>query len=71
MKSPTKPRLLVPLLALSALLSSTAGQAAEPAGGADLIVHGGSILTMDGDKPTYADAVVVDKGKILFVGSDA
>ena len=39
--------------------------------GADLIIHGGSILTMVGDTPTYAEAVVIDNGKIVFVGSDA
>lgn len=38
--------------------------------GADLIIHGGPILTMKGDKPTYVEAVVVDDGKIVFTGSD-
>ncbi len=37
--------------------------------GADLIVHGGSILTMQGDKPVYVEAVVVSDGKIEFAGS--
>ena len=37
---------------------------------ADLIIHGGPILTMDGDKPSYVEAVVVAGGKIIFGGSD-
>lgn len=39
--------------------------------GADLIIHGGSVLTMAGDTPAYAEAVVIDEGKIVFVGSEA
>ena len=39
--------------------------------GADLIIHGGPILTMEGDQPTYVEAVVVSSGKIVFAGSDA
>ena len=37
---------------------------------ADLIIHGGPILTMEGDQPAYVEAVVVAGGKILFAGSD-
>lgn len=33
--------------------------------------HGGSILTMDGDEPTMAEAVVEREGKIVFVGPEA
>jgi predicted amidohydrolase YtcJ len=40
-------------------------------GGADLIIHGGPILTMEGDAPGYTEAVVIDDGKIVFAGSDA
>ncbi len=47
--------------------SQTASQAAP---GATLIIHGGPILTMEGDKPTYVEAVVVADGKIVFAGSD-
>lgn len=36
---------------------------------ADLIIHGGSILTMEGDKPGYVEAVVVAQGKIAFAGA--
>lgn len=39
--------------------------------GADLIIHGGQVLTMAGAAPTYAEAVVIDEGKIVFVGSKA
>ncbi len=42
-----------------------------PTFAADLIIHGGPILTMTGDDPTYAEALVVDGGKIAFVGSAA
>lgn len=42
--------------------------AAQPA---DLIIHGGPILTMEGDKPGYVQAVVVADGRIVFAGSDA
>jgi predicted amidohydrolase YtcJ len=38
---------------------------------ADVIYHGGTILTMDGDSPTYAEAVAVKDGKVLYVGSMA
>ena len=46
----------------------------KPAGqaeGADLILHGGPILTMAGDQPAYVEAVVVDDGKIVFAGTNA
>ncbi|MGB7961330.1 MAG: hypothetical protein WCF12_00010, partial [Propionicimonas sp.] len=39
--------------------------------GADLIITGGPIVTMDGDQPTTVEAIVVDDGKITFVGSKA
>lgn len=35
---------------------------------AETIYFGGSILTMDGDTPQYAEALAVKDGKILFVG---
>jgi predicted amidohydrolase YtcJ len=64
------------LIALASLLAlSACGQTDTNVGsnaqGADLIIHGGPILTMAGDAPTYAEAVVVDDGKIVFVGNDA
>lgn len=33
------------------------------------VYYGGDILTMEGDKPTYVEALVVNSGKILFVGN--
>lgn len=36
---------------------------------ADAIYFGGDILTMEGDSATYAEAVAVKDGKILFVGT--
>jgi predicted amidohydrolase YtcJ len=33
------------------------------------VYYNGDILTMEGNKPAYAEAVVVKDGKILFVGS--
>ena len=33
--------------------------------------YGGDILTMEGDEPTYAEALVQREGKIVFVGSKA
>lgn len=35
---------------------------------ADAIYHNGFILTMAGDKPSYAEALAVNGGKIVFVG---
>lgn len=58
-------------IALAALLASTMLLAAcgrnhgEPATGpgADLIISGGPILTMEGDQPAYVEAVTIDDGK--------
>jgi predicted amidohydrolase YtcJ len=64
----------LPTLALCLLLGAcdTAGKGAPDAGpGADLIISGGPILTMEGDKPAYVEAVVVDDGKIVFAGAAA
>lgn len=41
---------------------------ANPASAADLLIHGGPILTMVGDKPQTVAAVVVDGGRIAFAG---
>ena len=38
---------------------------------AGTIYYGGEILTMNGDEPTYAEAVAARDGKIVFVGSKA
>ena len=39
--------------------------------GADLIISGGPIVTMVGEQPTTVEAIVVDDGRITFVGSKA
>jgi predicted amidohydrolase YtcJ len=60
---------------ISALLLTTVILAGCKAGGtspgADLIITGGPIVTMEGDAPVTAEAVVIDDGKIVFVGSKA
>jgi predicted amidohydrolase YtcJ len=70
----------VTLLACAALLAAgcqkkateaPASNAAATATGPALIIHGGPILTMEGDMPAYVEAVVIDDGKIVFAGSDA
>jgi len=33
------------------------------------VYFGGDIITMEGDSPQYAEAVVIDEGKITFVGA--
>ena len=43
----------------------------EASKGADLLIHGGPILTMEGAQPAYVEAVVVDEGKIVFAGSES
>lgn len=55
---------------LAATAAAPATNAAS-APSADLIIHGGPILTMEGDKPAYVEAVVVTQGKIAFAGSNA
>ncbi|MFY8110396.1 MAG: amidohydrolase [Flavobacterium sp.] len=39
--------------------------------GAAVVYYNGDIITMEGKQPTYAEAVVVKDGKILFVGTEA
>jgi predicted amidohydrolase YtcJ len=41
---------------------------ASPASAADLLIHGGPILTMVGDRPQTVAAVVVEGGRIAFAG---
>ena len=41
---------------------------ASPASAADLLIHGGPILTMVGDTPNSVAAVVVEGGRIAFAG---
>jgi predicted amidohydrolase YtcJ len=61
------------LLVSALVLAGCSQKSAETAAGAaaDLIITGGPIVTMEGDQPTTVEAVVVDEGKISFVGSRA
>ena len=61
------------VLAATLLLAACSKKPADttPAAAADLIVFGGPIVTMEGDQPTTVEAIVVDEGKITFVGSKA
>jgi predicted amidohydrolase YtcJ len=60
---------LASALALAACGQKPASDTA--ATGADLIISGGPIVTMAGDQPTTVEAIVVDDGRIVFVGSKA
>lgn len=44
---------------------------AEPDSLQQTIYYGGEILTMEGEEPVYAEALVQSEGKIVFVGSKA
>lgn len=44
---------------------------APAANPADLIIHGGPILTMAGDNPEYVEAVAIDDGLIVYVGDES
>lgn len=66
------------LLALLFLLSCNSGKeksaagsdkAAQDGAASATMYFGGDIITMEGDSATYAEAVVVKDGNILFVGS--
>ena len=60
---------LATAVAIAACGKKQADTPAQPA--ADLVVTGGPILTMEGDQPTIVEAVVVDDGKITYVGTKA
>ena len=57
---------IVGILALS-LLGGCDSSPPKPQ--ADALYVGGPILTMAGDQPTYAEALLVKDGRIMFVGS--
>lgn len=58
------------LLTVSMLLLATPWLNLVAAQQIDTIYHNGSILTMVGDQPTYAEALAIGNGKILFVGEE-
>lgn len=45
------------------------GEKVAPKQDATFILHGGPILTMQGDTPTYVEAMLVENGRIKFTGS--
>jgi hypothetical protein len=67
---------LVLLLSFALIISSCGDNSAKKAEaltdlGKTTLYHGGSILTMAGDSPTYVEALVEQDGKIIFTGSKA
>ena len=72
-------RLLMNLLIIAALAACggqgtnevAVGAAGDPDRLEQTIYFGGPILTMAGDEPQYAEAVVQREGRIVFVGSQA
>jgi predicted amidohydrolase YtcJ len=63
---------LLPAIAMTMAACSKKPDAKANGGpGADLIISGGPIVTMEGDTPTTAEAIVIDDGNIVFVGSKA
>jgi hypothetical protein len=69
----TRSPAIASILISAVLLAACSRQAADttPATAADLIITGGPIVTMEGDQPTIVEAIVVDEGRITFVGSKA
>ena len=68
-------KLFLPLLIAVSIISMASAQEtaakAEPQKLQQTIYYGGDIVTMEGDKPQYVEAVVQREGKIVFVGSKA
>jgi hypothetical protein len=67
---------LVLLLSFALIISSCGDNSAKKTEaltelGKTTLYHGGSILTMAGDAPTYVEALVEQDGKIIFTGSKA
>lgn len=50
---------------------NTNNNSADGAAASVTVYHGGDIITMEGDSASYAEAVAVKDGKILFVGNKA
>jgi hypothetical protein len=67
-----KPLNFLSVIALASGLVLTSGcSTVRPDKTADTLYLGGDILTMNGEQPSYAEAVAVKDGKILFVGTKA
>jgi predicted amidohydrolase YtcJ len=63
--------LSVALINWSCIDDSTKKKESLTESGRSTLYHGGSILTMAGDTPTYIEALVEQDGKIVFTGSKA
>ena len=57
------------LLSILGLAGCNSTHTNVPSAQADSIYYGGDIITMEGDSATYAEAIAVKNGKIVFVGS--
>ena len=64
-------QLLVLFCALTIISCNTSVKESVSADKADAIYFGGDIITMEGDSATYAEAVAVRDGKIVYVGMKA
>jgi len=67
-------RAILPFFLLGLLLLGACAENARQPGEADAsatLYFNGDILTMEGEEPEYAEAVVVKDGKITFVGAKA
>ncbi len=62
-------RLYLCVSLLTLLLTACADEMIEPSHPAGHIYYGGDILTMVGNSPQYVEALVVDRGRIVFTGS--
>mgnify|MGYP003347002831 FL=1 len=61
--------IIIAALALAACNGIKTERAAEAAGQKATVYYNGDIVTMEGDTATYAEAVAVKDGRILFVGA--
>ena len=57
------------LIGLMAFSCNTGSRESVSVDIADMIYYGGDIITMEGDSASYAEAVAIKDGKIVFVGS--
>jgi predicted amidohydrolase YtcJ len=62
---------LAPAACLALITGCAAIKPVKPTDTVDIVYFGGDILTMDGAKPAYAEAVAVKDGKIAYVGTKA
>src|SRR5262249_54162594 len=64
-------RLSTAAVLLGGVLLAASCQSKKESPSADAIYFGGPILTMEGDRAQYAEALLVRDGRILFVGRRA